>query len=65
MTYGLGMLIGAQTSGLIFNSFLGEFTRLTPGQWTLFWSIPAILAAAILVVFVVAFRDRTVEKERA
>jgi len=65
VTYGLGMLIGAQTSGLIFNSFLGESTRLTPGQWTQFWSIPAILAAVILVVFVVAFRDRTVEKERA
>jgi nucleoside transporter len=63
VTYGLGMLIGAQASGLIFNSFLGEATRLTPGQWTQFWSIPAILAAAILVIFMVAFRDRSVEPE--
>ena len=44
VTYGLGMLIGAQASGLIFNSFLGEATRLTTEQWTQFWSIPAILA---------------------
>ena len=63
VTYGLGMLIGAQASGLIFNSFLGDATQLTRGQWTQFWTIPAVLAAVVLVVFVVAFRDRAVEPE--
>ena len=62
VTYGLGMLIGAQAAGLIFNSFLGGAAQLTREEWTQFWMIPAVLAAVILVVFAVAFRDRTVER---
>jgi len=63
VTYGFGMLIGAQASGLIFNSFLGTADRLTTGQWAQFWTIPAVLAAVVLIVFMVAFRDRSVEVE--
>jgi nucleoside transporter len=63
VTYGFGMLIGAQASGLIFNSFLGDAARLSADQWTRFWAIPAILAFAILLIFVVAFRDRSIEKD--
>ena len=62
VTYGFGMLIGAQASGLIFNSFLGDAARLTREQWSQFWSVPAILAGVILLIFVVAFRDRSIEK---
>lgn len=65
VTYGFGMLIGAQASGLIFNSFLGEAARLTPDQWTRFWAIPAILAFAVLLIFIVAFRDRSIKKKVA
>ena len=61
VTYGFGMLIGAQASGLIFNTFLGDAAQLTREQWTQFWFIPAILATVMLIVFMMAFRDRTVE----
>jgi nucleoside transporter len=62
VTYGVGMLIGAQVAGRVFNGFLGGESQLTLQQWQNFWWIPAAFAAAIMVFFALAFRD-TVEKE--
>ena len=58
VTYGVGMLIGAQVAGNVYNRFLGDATRLTLAQWQSFWWIPALFAAAILGFFAVLFRDR-------
>jgi nucleoside transporter len=58
VTYGVGMLIGAQVAGLVYNSFLGDAPQLTLPQWQQFWWIPAIFAAVVMVFFAVAFRDR-------
>jgi nucleoside transporter len=63
VTYGVGMLIGAQVAGNVYNSFLGDAPRLTLDQWQSFWWIPAAFAAAILVFFVLTFRDRVVASE--
>ena len=57
VTYGVGMLIGAQVSGIIFNSFLKDAANLSPVQWNEFWIIPALFATAILVFFILAFKD--------
>ncbi|ARA91751.1 MFS transporter [Rhodothermaceae bacterium RA] len=57
VTYGVGMLIGAQVAGNVYNAFLGEATLLTLEQWQSFWWIPAAFAAAIAVFFAVSFRD--------
>jgi len=64
VTYGVGMLIGAQIAGRVYNSFLGEATALTPQQWQSFWWIPSGFALAVLVLFALIFRDRKVEKIR-
>jgi nucleoside transporter len=58
VTYGLGMMIGAQAAGELFNTFLGDSDALTLGQWKQFWYVPAAFAAVIMVGFAVLFNDR-------
>ncbi|HEV2124321.1 MAG TPA: MFS transporter, partial [Chloroflexota bacterium] len=41
VTYGVGMLIGAQIAGNVYNSFLAGAPELTLQQWHDFWWIPA------------------------
>ncbi|HEX6307128.1 MAG TPA: MFS transporter [Longimicrobiales bacterium] len=62
ITYGIGMLIGAQIAGNVYARVLGDATSLTLEQWRGFWYIPAAFAAAVLVFFVLAFRDRETER---
>jgi nucleoside transporter len=63
VTYGLGMLIGAQAAGNLFNAFLGDATALTLGQWRQFWFIPAAFAAVIMVGFALLFNDRVDQRK--
>ena len=63
VTYGVGMLIGAQVAGRVYASFLGQTaTSLTLDQWRQFWWLPAGFAAAVLVFFTLFFKEsRTAE----
>ncbi|MDX1638337.1 MAG: MFS transporter [Balneolaceae bacterium] len=63
ITYGVGMFIGAQAAGKVFNMFLGGAEALTLQQWHDFWWIPALFAAAVMVMFVILFDDRVIEDE--
>ena len=65
VTYGVGMLIGAQIAGAVYNSFLGNTDKLTLTQWNQFWWIPSIFALIVLIFFVLAFQDRKVEAQVA
>jgi len=58
VTYGLGMFIGAQVAGNIFNSYLDGATALGPEAWASFWWIPAGIAAAIMLFFALFFNDK-------
>src|SRR5690606_12036966 len=58
VTYGVGMLIGAQVAGNVYNAFLGGAEGLTLGQWQDFWYLPAAFAAAVAVFFALTFHDR-------
>ena len=58
VTYGVGMLIGAQAAGNLFNHLLGGASALTLPQWRQFWLIPAAFAAVVMVLFGVLFYDR-------
>jgi MFS family permease len=58
VTYGVGLLVGAQIAGSVYNSFLGSATSLTLQQWQSFWWIPAAFAAIVLVIFILLFRER-------
>jgi nucleoside transporter len=59
VTYGVGMFIGAQVAGIVFNGFLGGDTTLALEAWQRFWVLPAAFAAFVLVGFLIAFRDDT------
>ena len=58
VTYGLGMLIGAQVAGNLFNAFLGDADALTLERWRQFWFVPAAFAAVIMGGFALLFNDR-------
>ena len=58
VTYGIGMLVGAQIAGRVYDSFLGTSKSLTLQQWQSFWWIPATFAAVVLVIFVLLFREK-------
>jgi len=58
VTYGVGMLIGAQVAGNVYNRFLGGATALSLAEWSRFWWIPAGFAAAVMVFFALFFKDR-------
>jgi nucleoside transporter len=57
MTYGVGMFIGAQISGWLHNSIVTSTGAEAAAQWQTFWTIPAVIAALVVVLFVVLFRD--------
>jgi nucleoside transporter len=58
VTYGIGMLVGAQIAGWVYNGFLKDADALTLQQWQSFWWIPAIFAAIVLVLFIALFREK-------
>ncbi|GAB5535938.1 MAG: MFS transporter [Rubricoccaceae bacterium] len=58
VTYGVGMLIGAQVAGQVYNGFLGSREALPLIEWSQFWWIPAGFALVVLVLFIVLFNDR-------
>lgn len=58
-TYGLGMTLGSYAGGVVAEAFTREGVR----DWTGMWLVPAGIAALILAVFVLAFREeKTVER---
>ena len=58
VTYGIGMLVGAQIAGWVYNGFLKDADALTLQQWQSFWWIPAIFAGAVLVLFIALFHEK-------
>ncbi len=58
VTYGVGMLIGAQVAGNVYNQFLAGATKLTLEQWQSFWWLPAAFAGAVLLFFAALFRPK-------
>lgn len=63
VTYGVGMLIGAQVSGWIFNARVTETGAAALPQWQSFWWLPAIFAAAVMVIFWIFFNGKAEQKQ--
>ncbi|MCB9840761.1 MAG: MFS transporter [Phycisphaeraceae bacterium] len=69
ITQGLGMLIGAQAFGWLVNHYKQvpvfvqtptpeELAAATAYDWKMIWAIPAGFALAVLIAFVLLFRER-------
>jgi len=54
-TYGVGMLIGTWISGIVVDKYA---TGPTVHNWTSIWFVPAGIAVAVLVYFIIFFRER-------
>ena len=52
-TYGIGMGIGSKLSGIV----LDYYTKNGVKDWTSVWLVPAGIAAVVLVLFLLFFRD--------
>ncbi|MBK8946238.1 MAG: MFS transporter [Ignavibacteriae bacterium] len=53
-TYGLGMLIGSQIAGLLFNNLITGNSLI---EWQNFWFIPAIFATLVMIFFGIMFKE--------
>ncbi|MGH7700569.1 MAG: MFS transporter [Gemmatimonadales bacterium] len=58
VTYGIGMLIGAQVAGTAYNRFLAGAPDLSLAQWSSFWALPAAFAGAVMLGFALLFRPQ-------
>jgi nucleoside transporter len=56
ITLGIGQLVGAPMSGWLFNTVVGSHVDYAPA-WQLFWSVPALFSAAVLVLFALTFKE--------
>jgi MFS family permease len=54
-TYGIGMFIGSTVSGFVKDTY----TTNDVTSWLNVWLVPAGIAAVILVLFIVMFKDNT------
>ena len=61
-TYGIGMLLGSQISGSLYNHLLNNGGPHAVDDWTTFWLIPAVAAAVIAVIFLFSFKYRDQEE---
>jgi nucleoside transporter len=52
-TYGVGMLVGFKIAGLVTDAYKNE----TGFDYKMIWMIPAAIAAAVMVLFFILFRD--------
>jgi nucleoside transporter len=57
MTYGIGMLIGAQIAGWVHNAVVTGGPNMM-AEWQSFWTLPAVLAGVIMVIFAMFFKER-------
>ncbi|MBI9070257.1 MAG: MFS transporter [Melioribacteraceae bacterium] len=62
-TYGVGMLIGSQIAGYIYNNIVTDSSNAML-QWKQFWFVPAILSVLVMIFFWIMFKDKEVEKNR-
>ncbi len=57
-TYGVGMLIGSIVSGVVVDMYKIGDTHI----WHQIWLIPAMIAGAVILLFILFFKDRVPEK---
>jgi nucleoside transporter len=58
VTYGVGMLIGAEISGQVVESYqVMEAGKIAGHLWTSIWVVPAAMAFGVALLFAALFRD--------
>lgn len=57
-TYGVGMVIGTLFSGVVANTYVISREPVVRHNWNGIWWVPAYIAAAVLIYFLVFFREK-------
>jgi nucleoside transporter len=57
-TYGLGMFIGTWISGFVVDNYITGNTH----DWLKIWMVPAYIALAVLILFIIFFREKEKSK---
>ncbi|NYF79909.1 nucleoside permease [Granulicella arctica] len=64
ITYGAGMLVGSWLSGIIVDHYATTFADgSTMHQWRSIWLVASACSAAVLIVFLFTFSDRSSESD--
>lgn len=58
-TYGLGMLIGSLVAGYVQKMYTNGEGANAITNWTNVWIVPAVIAGAVLLLFIAFFKDNT------
>jgi len=58
VTLGLGMLIGQNIAGLVVDFYTTTNTAGQSINWQAVWSVPALMAAIVAIIFSILFKDR-------
>lgn len=62
VTLGAGMFIGSWLSGVVGQIYTSKISETATHDWRMIWLVPAILSAALVVLFSLLFRDRVAVK---
>ena len=57
VTYGVGQLIGSWAAGAVVDGYATASTAGTQHLWQAIWLVPAVMAFAVMVLFMVFFRE--------
>ena len=63
VTYGIGMLIGTQLTGYMFNNMVGTGPEQSMADWTRYWTVLGVMATVVAIFFAIVFREK-VEQSR-
>jgi len=58
-TYGVGMGIGSYLSGKVLTKYTTVVDGVTKHDWSGVWMVPAYIAAGVLILFILFFKDNT------
>ncbi len=65
VTYGLGMLIGSWSSGLVVDHYTATDAGETIHLWRSIWWVPAIMAIGVTILFALLFQDKPIDRQAA
>ncbi len=65
VTYGLGMLIGSWSSGIVVDHYTQMDGEATIHLWKSIWWVPAIMALGVTVLFALLFKEKKIDLHAA
>lgn len=62
-TYGVGMFIGANVSGIIVNKYSTQVNEIILYSWDKIWLVPAVFSLIVFILFGLLFKDDIAKPE--